>query len=219
MRMGVFSMRATLAAALLGGVTLHLWAQVPAPAAADQTRNPLSGDPQAITKGAVLFRQECVYCHGVGARGGMRGPDLTTGSWNHGGSDADLVRTITDGVAGTAMPPNNLKTDEIWQIVSYLRTRAAAGRRRRSAIRRAARRCSSAPPAARPATSSTAAAGGWDRNCTTVGSARSRAYLVESIRQPSKQLTEIRALGERLLEVRHRHRGDRRTAGRSSACR
>jgi len=122
MRMGVFSMRVTLAAGLLGGVILHPSAQVPAPAAADRSRNPLAGDPQAITKGAVLFRQECVYCHGVGARGGMRGPDLTTGSWNHGGADADLARTITDGVAGTAMPPNNLKTDEIWQIVSYLRT-------------------------------------------------------------------------------------------------
>src|SRR4051794_1676976 len=98
MRMGVFSMRATLAAALLGGVTLHVSAQ--APTSGDQSRNPLSGDPQAITKGAVLFRQECVYCHGVAARGGMRGPDLTTGSWNHGGSDAELARTITDGVAG-----------------------------------------------------------------------------------------------------------------------
>ena len=44
MRMGVFSMRATLAAALLGGVTLQLWAQIPGPAAADQSRNLLYGD-------------------------------------------------------------------------------------------------------------------------------------------------------------------------------
>ncbi|KAF5407063.1 MAG: Cytochrome C oxidase, cbb3-type, subunit III [Candidatus Udaeobacter sp.] len=140
----------------------HLWAQVPAQTAAGQSRNPLSGDPQAITKGAVLFRQECVYCHGVGARGGMRGPDLTTGSWNHGGSDADLARTITDGVAGTAMPPNNLKTDEIWQIVSSC-ARCNSRRRRRLAIRRAARRCSSTPPAARPATSQRPRRRGWDR--------------------------------------------------------
>ena len=69
-----------------------------------------------------MFRQECVFCHGFAAKGGMRGPDLTTGSWSHGGSDAELAGTISAGVPGTAMPPNNLTTDEIWQIVTYLRT-------------------------------------------------------------------------------------------------
>jgi cytochrome c oxidase cbb3-type subunit III len=199
MRMGVFSMRATLVTALLGGVTLHLWAQVPAPAAADRSQNPLSGDPQAITKGAVLFRQECVYCHGVGARGGMRGPDLTTGSWNHGGSDADLVRTITDGVAGTAMPPNNLKTDEIWQIVSYLRTvqqppAAPVGDQAGGeALFFGTARCSTCHIV-------NGRGGRLGPELTTVGSARSRAYLVDSIRQPAKQLTEIRALGSDSLK-------------------
>jgi putative heme-binding domain-containing protein len=96
-------------------------AQIASPAAT-VTRNPLAGDPKAITDGAVLFRQECAFCHGVSARGGMRGPDLTTGSWTHGGSDADVSATITGGVPGTAMPPNKLTEDEVWRIVSYLRT-------------------------------------------------------------------------------------------------
>jgi len=199
MRMGVFSMRVTLAAGLLGGVILHPSAQVPAPAAADRSRNPLAGDPQAITKGAVLFRQECVYCHGVGARGGMRGPDLTTGSWNHGGADADLARTITDGVAGTAMPPNNLKTDEIWQIVSYLRTvqqppAAPVGDQARGeTLFFGTARCSTCHIV-------NGRGGRLGPELTTVGSARSRAYLVDSIRQPAKQLTEIRTLGSDSLK-------------------
>ena len=199
MRMGVFSMRVTLAAGLLGGVILHPSAQVPAPAAADRSRNPLAGDPQAITKGAVLFRQECVYCHGVGARGGMRGPDLTTGSWNHGGADADLARTITDGVAGTAMPPNNLKTDEIWQIVSYLRTvqqppAAPVGDQARGeTLFFGTARCSTCHMV-------NGRGGRLGPELTTVGSARSRAYLVDSIRQPAKQLTEIRTLGSDSLK-------------------
>jgi len=199
MRMGVFWMRATLAAALLGGVTLQLAAQVPSPPPADQARNPLSGDPQAITKGAVLFRQECVYCHGVGGRGGMRGPDLTTGTWNHGGSDADLRRTITDGVAGTAMPPNNLKTEEIWQIVSYLRTvqqppAAPVGDRARGeTLFFSTARCSTCHIVG-------GRGGRLGPELTTVGSARSRAYLVDSIRQPAKQLTEIRSLGSDSLK-------------------
>jgi cytochrome c oxidase cbb3-type subunit 3 len=124
----------------------------------------------------------------------MRGPDLTTGSWNHGGSDAELARTITDGVAGTAMPPNNLKTDEIWQIVSYLRTvqqppAAPVGDQTRGeALFFGTARCSTCHIV-------NGRGGRLGPELTTVGSARSRAYLVESIRQPAKQLTQIRALG------------------------
>ena len=129
----------------------------------------------------------------------MRGPDLTTGSWNHGGSDADLVRTITDGVAGTAMPPNNLKTDEIWQIVSYLRTvqqppAAPVGDQARGeALFFGTARCSTCHIV-------NGRGGRLGPELTTVGSARSRAYLVDSIRQPAKQLTEIRALGSDSLK-------------------
>jgi cbb3-type cytochrome c oxidase subunit III len=103
---------------LLVAIGVSASAQVPSTAAS----NPRAGNPQAVTQGAVLFRQECTYCHGVAARGGMRGPDLTTGSWSHGGTDADLSRTIASGVAGTAMPPNKLTEEEIGQIVAYLRT-------------------------------------------------------------------------------------------------
>jgi cytochrome c oxidase cbb3-type subunit III len=193
MRMGDIRMRLTLAAALAGGLTLHLAAQTTPPSSAEQ-RNPYAGDAQAIGKGAVLFRQECVFCHGVGARGGMRGPDLTTGSWTHGGTDGDLLRTITDGVAGTAMPPNNLKTDEIWQLVSYLRTvqqpapPVAGDQARGETLFFGAARCSTCHIV-------NGRGGRLGPELSTVGSARSRAYLVESIRQPAKQLTQIRAFG------------------------
>src|SRR5262245_36933102 len=96
-------LRLVLAGAVVAGPGTLLAAQAPRP------------DAKAVTDGAVLFRQECVYCHGVGARGGMRGPDLTTGTWTHGGADADLAATITDGVPGTAMPPNKLTDEEVRQ--------------------------------------------------------------------------------------------------------
>ncbi|HJZ73518.1 MAG TPA: c-type cytochrome [Vicinamibacterales bacterium] len=194
MRRGEFSMRATLAAALIGGFTFHLSAQPPAPVIPDNARNPLAGDQQAVTKGAVLFRQECMYCHGVSARGGMRGPDLTTGAWNHGGSDVDLARTITDGVPGTDMPPHSFKIEEIWQIVSYLRTvqQPAApptgDRARGEALFFGTARCSTCHIV-------NGRGGRLGPELSTAGSARSRAYLVESIRQPSKQLTQNRSFG------------------------
>ena len=195
MRMGNIRMRLTAAAGLIGGFTLHLWAQVATPAVTEPARNPFSGDPKAITQGAVLFRQECVFCHGVAARGGMRGPDLTTGSWNHGGADADLARTITAGVPGTAMPPNNLKADEIWQIIAYLRTlqqavAAAVGDQSLGeALFFGTARCSSCHIVK-------GRGGRLGPELSTVGSARSRAYLVESIRQPGRQLTRNRAFGD-----------------------
>ena len=195
MRMGDFRMRLTVAVGLIGGFTLHVWAQVATPAVAEQARNPFSGDLKAITQGAVLFRQECVFCHGVAAGGGMRGPDLTTGSWSHGGADAELARTITGGVPGTAMPPNNLKADEIWQIVAYLRTlqqpaAAVVGDQSLGeSLFFGTASCSSCHIV-------NGRGGRLGPELSKVGSARSRAYLVESIRQPGRQLTQNRVFGD-----------------------
>jgi putative heme-binding domain-containing protein len=90
--------------------------------AAQDTKNPLAGDPKAIQEGASQFRVDCALCHGLHANGGSRGPDLTRGVWNHGGTDADIFRTITDGVPGTLMPANSLSEAETWEIIAYLRT-------------------------------------------------------------------------------------------------
>jgi cytochrome c oxidase cbb3-type subunit 3 len=198
MRMANIRVRATFAAGFIGSLTLQLWGQVAAPIAPAVTqpaRNPFAGEPKAITQGAVLFRQECVFCHGVAARGGMRGPDLTAGTWSHGGSDADLAGTISTGVPGTAMPPNKLTTDEIWQIVTYLRslqqpvTAAVGDPRRGEALFFGATGCSSCHMVK-------GRGGRLGPELSTVGSARSRAYLVESVREPSRQLTRNAGFGE-----------------------
>jgi cytochrome c oxidase cbb3-type subunit 3 len=195
MRMRTIVMRLTVAAGLIGGFTVQPSAQAVAPAVTEQTSNPFTGDVKAITQGAVLFRQECVFCHGVGAHGGMRGPDLTTGSWNHGGADADLMRTITVGVPGTAMPPNNLKAEEIWRIVAYLRTlqqpiAAPLGDRTiGETLFFGAQRCASCHIV-------NGRGGRLGPELSAVGSARSRAYLIESIRQPGRQLTQNRVFGD-----------------------
>lgn len=185
-----------LALAFTIAATATASAQVaPAPAIPVTSRNPFTGDAKAVTQGAVLFRQECTFCHGVGARGGMRGPDLTTGSWSHGGSDADLARTISQGVPGTAMPPNTLKEEEVWQIVTYLRTLEQPASPPKGDARRGETlfdgtlRCASCHIV-------NGRGGRLGPELTTVGSARSRAYIVESIREPSRHLTEIRGLGE-----------------------
>ena len=69
-----------------------------------QDRNPFANDPAAAEAGKYHFRINCALCHGLGARGGGRGPDLSRANRKRGNSDAELFRTIHDGVPGTDMP-------------------------------------------------------------------------------------------------------------------
>jgi len=194
MRMTSVQLWATVAGVFVIGFSIPIWSQVASPARGEAVRNPLTGDPKAVTQGAVLFRQECVFCHGVSARGGMRGPDLTTGSWSHGGSDAELAATISAGVPGTAMPPNKLTEEEIWQIIAYLRTLQqpvmppTGDARRGETLFFGATRCSSCHMV-------NGRGGRVGPELSTVGSGRSRAYIIESIREPGRRLSENRAFG------------------------
>jgi len=89
--------------------------------------NPLAGDATAIRQGQNIYRGRCGVCHGIDAKG-YRGSDLTTGDWVHGGSDAQIAKTISEGVPGTEMPANpTLSDDEVWMLVAYLRTLSAPG--------------------------------------------------------------------------------------------
>lgn len=86
-------------------------------------------DPEAAKAGEFEFRINCAFCHGLGARGGGRGPDLTRAQKRHGDSDADMFRNISQGIVGTAMPANGtngqgvgMTDEEISQIIAYLRS-------------------------------------------------------------------------------------------------
>jgi cytochrome c oxidase cbb3-type subunit III len=94
-----------------------------------QEKNPFAGDPKAVIAGESQFRANCAFCHGLGARGGGRGPDLTRAQKRHGKTDADLFQTINDGLPGTAMPQNGttnqgvgMTPQEIWQVITYIRS-------------------------------------------------------------------------------------------------
>src|SRR6516165_8577043 len=69
-------------------------------------KNPYAGDAKMARLGEFQFRANCAFCHGLGAHGGGRGPDLTKARKKHGNADGDIFRTINEGVPGTAMPPN-----------------------------------------------------------------------------------------------------------------
>jgi mono/diheme cytochrome c family protein len=52
-----------------------------------QDKNPLANDSNAAKLGEFEFRANCAFCHGLGARGGGRGPDLTRAQKKHGNSE------------------------------------------------------------------------------------------------------------------------------------
>ena len=151
--------------------------------------NPLAGNADAIKEGTSIFRSNCSPCHGLNANGGGRGPDLTTGRWIHGSTDDQIFHTITRGVPGTDMPANDLPELEIWAVIAYLRTLspATAAAQLGDAARGQkifAGKCSRCHMV-------NGQGGLLGPELSRVGSSRSRAYLIESIRDPGKDLTHF----------------------------
>ena len=91
--------------------------------AADEPTNPFAGDPTAAAEGKQLFlKTGCYSCHGHEAEGAV-GPDLTDDEWIYKPTDSMIFNTIARGRRGTVMAPfaDQLKPEEIWKIVEFLR--------------------------------------------------------------------------------------------------
>jgi putative heme-binding domain-containing protein len=91
------------------------------PAAAQSPVSNPNNPPADRAAGALIFRSHCGPCHGSKGTGGT-GPNLTTGVFFHGGTDADLYRNISEGIPGTAMPDQFFNGTQVWQIVAYVRS-------------------------------------------------------------------------------------------------
>ncbi len=165
-------------------------------AAGAQTKNPYAGDAKAAKLGESQFRSNCAFCHGLGARGGGRGPDLTRAQKRHGNSDEEIFRNVHDGIAGTAMPPATaggigvgMTDEEIWQAIAYIRS-----------VEKKASGINGNPARGKELFYGTAACGTCHivngkggrlgPELTTAATSRSAEYLVESVRTPSKRLAQ-----------------------------
>lgn len=100
-------------------------------AAAAAIRNPVAATPQSVAGGQETYRKSCAPCHGIKAEGGSgndlipASPDLTDEMWDHGSTDGAIFDNIKNGVAPDFnMTPwkDQLKDDEIWNVVNYLRS-------------------------------------------------------------------------------------------------
>jgi cytochrome c oxidase cbb3-type subunit III len=162
-----------------------------------QDKNPLANDSKAARLGEFEFRANCAFCHGLGARGGGRGPDLTRAQKKHGNSDGDLFRTINEGVPGTAMPPNGatqqgvgMTEEEIWQVISYIRGVQVKTSAAQSGNAARGKELFAGSAACATCHMIEGKGGRLGPDLTATGTARSVDYIVDSIRNPSRRLAQ-----------------------------
>jgi putative heme-binding domain-containing protein len=162
-----------------------------------QDKNPLANDSNAAKLGEFEFRANCAFCHGLGARGGGRGPDLTRAQKKHGNSDGDLFRTINEGVPGTAMPPNGatqqgvgMTEEEIWQVISYIRSVQVKTSAAQTGNAARGKELFAGSAACASCHMIEGKGGRLGPDLTDTGTARSEDYIVDSIRNPSRRLAQ-----------------------------
>ncbi len=179
--------------ALQSGLLLVSFVLVPAVRCA-WAQNPLGNEPKVAKAGEYEFRINCALCHGLGARGGGRGPDLTRAKKKHATTDADLFQVISNGIAGTVMPANGtngqgvgMTDDEIWEIIAYIRSQevkpsvALGNAERGKQLFFGEATCSTCHMVR-------GHGGRFGPDLSAVGFSRTHDALVESVRQPSRRL-------------------------------
>jgi cytochrome c oxidase cbb3-type subunit III len=180
----LFAAAATLlAAALFGGVPVQSALGTTAP------QNSAQDKATKIKEGASLFRTNCSPCHGLNARGGGRGPDLTSGRWTHGSSDSAIFRTISQGVPGTEMPANGFEDSEIWAIIAYLRSLAPPKRLVISGDPVTGKKIFFESAGCSNCHMVKGIGGLLGPDLSRVGASRSVSYLIDSVRHPDKELS------------------------------
>lgn len=89
-------------------------------------------DTALMTDAKLLFAQRCAPCHGDSGQG-VIGPNLTDGSWIHGGTLMEIHHTVAEGVPAKGMPPwkmqlNPMQVRELAAFVGSLRGKNLPGK-------------------------------------------------------------------------------------------
>jgi len=162
-----------------------------------QEKNPYAGDAKIAKLGEYQFRLNCAFCHGLGARGGGRGPDLTRSQKRHGNSDAEMFHNIHDGIPGTAMPAATnggigvgMSDEEIWQVVTYLRSAEVKAPAQPAGNAAHGKELFNGAAGCSTCHMMEGKGGRLGPDLTSVGGSRSTEYLVESLRNPSRRLAQ-----------------------------
>ena len=89
-------------------------------------KNPFDS-AEDVSDGGKIFESNCLLCHGAKGSAGLAGPALKQRQMRKGGSDWALFKTISKGIAGTAMPASSLPENERWKLVAYVKSLSSDG--------------------------------------------------------------------------------------------
>ena len=124
----------SLISAIMLGLALLALTNVPqARAEGDDDRHGMVNDmdlptePERIQNGKDRYQARCSYCHRPDGRGGSSGVSLASQKYKWGSKASDIYSSISAGRPGTKMgafgnPETGLTTDEIFNIIAYIRT-------------------------------------------------------------------------------------------------
>ena len=95
--------------------------------------DPFPARPPSLARGAAIYSEQCLQCHGPTGRGDgpkakqLEGPapaSLADPQLMRNASPVDVYRKVTIGVAGTAMPQfeETLSPEDRWAVATYIAT-------------------------------------------------------------------------------------------------
>jgi len=98
-----------------------------APGQAKKMPNPIPADEASITRGQAIYTKSCASCHGPEGKGdgksakilAKKPADLNMHAPHH--SDGDLFWKITEGKKPMPSFKKDLKDEQRWDVVNYLR--------------------------------------------------------------------------------------------------
>ena len=128
-----FSFQSVVMALLIGLALLALTSAPQARAEGDDDRHGMVNDidlptgAEQLQNGKDRYQARCSYCHRPDGRGGSSGVSLASQKYKWGSKASDIYSTISAGRRGTKMgafgnPDTGLTTDEIFNIIAYIRT-------------------------------------------------------------------------------------------------
>jgi len=94
---------------------------------AKKMKNPVPFTKQSASRGRTNFVRNCAGCHGNDAKAlldaGGEATDLTSPKvYKHGSSEGEIFTTIRDGANGMPSFKDQLKPNEIWDLVNFIRS-------------------------------------------------------------------------------------------------
>jgi len=104
----------------------------PVPVTDARRPNPVKSTPESIAEGKRIYGYDCLQCHGATGDGKgqaatdmkVKIPDFTDSAVLKDRTDGELFYVIKNGRGEMPLEGDRVKTDQLWDLVNYVRSLA-----------------------------------------------------------------------------------------------